>query len=1369
MHKPPCLSPFAQGLRRMRSPLAVVGLIAPGLALANPSGGVVTAGQAQIGPAAGSTLEIHQGSGAAAINWQQFSIGAEEYVVFHQPSASATVLNRVIGGSASEILGHLTANGRVFLLNPAGVVFGKGAQVDVGGLLASTLDIADDDFMSGRYVFTRTPGSSGSLSNAGRISAAPGGYVVLAGERVSNSGLIEAQLGTVALASGAALTLGLDGEGLVSFSVDGAALSAAAGVQNLGQIVADGGRVLMSARVAQDLAGSAVNNRGTIQARSIAEHEGAIVLSAEGGYVLQEGSLDVSGSSSENAGSVRIVSDRDIVLTGDSDITASGASGGDVRVVAQRDLTHAKGSQIDVSRIGDGAGGFVELSGYRNLTFAEVVKVGPAGELLLDPATYTIGTTDGNNSISRATLEAQLKTTSTGGVFSISVTDTAGDDTIVIASSIDGSNPDPAYGGGLRLFINNTGNGDNLGSITTTSDTNAITVDGVIFMNSGTAGGKITTGALTSLESNISLDGVSGIDTQALSAPDGVFLRSTAGAVSSGAIDSQSNVDIFAQGGGVVAGAITVDSNTLAGNSINIQARDGIKTGNLAVRTRATGNDQLLFASVNLFANAFSDPNAVPSLVQTGTISLSTDPVSFVGNSAQGFINIQNHVNTLPNQTGGTTLVGGGGIQTGAITSNIVASGGNPASTCCITTSSTSFVQIFGSGDITLGGISHTTSGASNPTATSFINIFADSGGSISTGALGLGSGTDLNLTSAAGPGTTATPPGNITVGALSGTLGSFFVDATGSVSIASSALTAEDIRIHAGQGNLLLGGVTAGTGGVFLEADAGRVQTGAISATGAESYGGGIFVSARDGITTGDLKVLVTATGNNQSLFGGIFLTVDPDGDAAAAGGNLVTGNIAVTLSPASFSGISSDANVRLANVSFSGTTTPVPDGGSIQAGNILITANGSAHVESLCPGCTTHTSGFVSLDAADAVSAGTITLNGGGGDTSNTRGVDAISYRGGDVKLSTLSLNNDSSVAVAALADPSALSNVGNITLGAISGVDDFTASASGILTIDAGTSTLTLADTGLFGDSIRLNAGSMALSGFIGANRGVVITAANTVSVAGGGALLNVNAGGLSIAAGLVDIGQSNLFVGAESMALGTDSTLIGSLPTDLRPLTAGPNAAFAAAGGVTIGNIDIGGGYLFVRAPSFASGTINGGGSPPSGTGTVPAQAKVTAPLFFNVRPFGDTSNLDITGIANLPAVKSATSTFAFGGSGYSGDIVASGPVDLSATGGNVVLATSGAIPAKDSITTSGQVFVVGGAPPPPPPPPPAPLPPDDPTVVETGSVQSAVTDIQPVQEQQTLDQQQNTFTTLQIADSEVVDETSDAPQEETQCR
>jgi filamentous hemagglutinin family protein len=198
-------------------------MLAPRPALAGPAGGSVVAGTAGI-QQSGNTTNINQSSSSAVINWQGFSIGKQETVNFNQPSAASTTLNRVIGNETSVINGALNANGQVFIVNSAGVLFGKGAQVNVGGIVASTLDISNADFMAGRYNFSGS--SNASVINRGHIHASPGGYVSLLGKTVANDGVISANLGTVAMASGQQITLNFGGNSLVDVTISQGALNA---------------------------------------------------------------------------------------------------------------------------------------------------------------------------------------------------------------------------------------------------------------------------------------------------------------------------------------------------------------------------------------------------------------------------------------------------------------------------------------------------------------------------------------------------------------------------------------------------------------------------------------------------------------------------------------------------------------------------------------------------------------------------------------------------------------------------------------------------------------------------------------------------------------------------------------------------------------------------------------------------------------------------------------------------------------------------------------------------------------------------------------------------------------------------------------
>ena len=317
-----------------------------------PAGGAVAAGSANIASGANTTT-VTQSSQNVVINWQSFSIGRGEAVTFVQPSSSSVALNRVMGSDPSSILGSLSANGKVFLVNPNGVLFGTGATVNVGALVASTRNISDADFMAGNYKFAGT--GDGTVTNLGSINA-DGGYVALLGANVSNQGVITARMGTVALAAGNAMTLDVAGDGLLNVTVNQGAVNAL--ISNGGLIQADGGQVLLTAQSAGNLMQSVVNNTGVIRAQTIDASSGTIRLLAD----MQSGTVNVAGT-------------------------------------------------LDASAPNGGNGGFIETSAA-TVNVADGTRVttaapaGSTGTWLIDPLDYVIAPGGGN--ITGATLSAQL-------------------------------------------------------------------------------------------------------------------------------------------------------------------------------------------------------------------------------------------------------------------------------------------------------------------------------------------------------------------------------------------------------------------------------------------------------------------------------------------------------------------------------------------------------------------------------------------------------------------------------------------------------------------------------------------------------------------------------------------------------------------------------------------------------------------------------------------------------------------------------------------------------------------------------------------------------------------------------------------------
>ncbi|MCJ7556893.1 MAG: filamentous hemagglutinin N-terminal domain-containing protein, partial [Gammaproteobacteria bacterium] len=416
-------------------------LAASNPAVAGPEGGQVVGGDATIDQN-GRLTQIFQGSDRVAINWDTFNVGLDETVRFIQPSSTSVALNHIFDQNASQIFGAIDANGRIFLINPNGLVFGATAQVNVASLVASSLGISTADFMAGNYTFEAAAGSEGGLVlNQGSITAAEGGFVALLGQAVANEGLIVADAGTINLASGNKVALDFDGGGLLFFEVQSDVLQNALGqdsaVSNSGSLVANGGQVLLTARAAQDVFTNAINNEGLIQAQRIDNQGGVIRLLGSGGDVLTSGVLDASGAGAgDTGGTVQVLGNR-VAVYGDALIDVSGDNGGGLVQIggsfqgADSDVQNASDTYVgsnavinaDAGVSGDGGdvvvwadgttrfygdisarggdqsgdGGAVEVSGKKSLVFAGGVNTsaaqGQMGSLLLDPDDIVISNT----------------------------------------------------------------------------------------------------------------------------------------------------------------------------------------------------------------------------------------------------------------------------------------------------------------------------------------------------------------------------------------------------------------------------------------------------------------------------------------------------------------------------------------------------------------------------------------------------------------------------------------------------------------------------------------------------------------------------------------------------------------------------------------------------------------------------------------------------------------------------------------------------------------------------------------------------------------------------------------------------------------
>lgn len=340
---------------------------------AMPEGGVIRSGEGAVSQN-GRKMTIRQDSGRLAMDWTNFNVGKDETVRFQQPGKDALALNRVTGNQQSVIDGSLLSNGHVLLVNPNGVVIGKNASIDVGGLVASTANVKDNfmkEFGNSTGAFTLGGVSDGKIINEGTINA-EGGLVALHAAKVENSGTIKSNGGSVLMAAADTLTLTPDTDGKLNFTVDGKVAEASA--LNKGVITADGGTIVMTADSASDVMSTVVNNEGTLQARTLRKNEkGQILLEGnDKGQVEVSGTLDASGTDDgQDAGNIKVIGQKTIVHDGTNLLAKGDVNGGKIETSG------------DVLDLGD------------NLNIDAKGVNGNAGEWLLDPLDVIIA--DKNN------------------------------------------------------------------------------------------------------------------------------------------------------------------------------------------------------------------------------------------------------------------------------------------------------------------------------------------------------------------------------------------------------------------------------------------------------------------------------------------------------------------------------------------------------------------------------------------------------------------------------------------------------------------------------------------------------------------------------------------------------------------------------------------------------------------------------------------------------------------------------------------------------------------------------------------------------------------------------------------------------------
>jgi filamentous hemagglutinin family protein len=877
-----------------------------------PSGQNVVQGAATITAPTSNYLLVNVSTSKAVINWNSFSIDSGNAVQFIQPGITSVVLNRVTGGSSSVIAGNLLANGQVFLVNPNGVFFSSTAQVNVGGLVASTLNIADGDFMAGNYAFAKAAGAPlGQVVNSGTINIANGGYAALLGDQVSNSatGVINAPGGNILLAAGQNVTLTLGDSQLLSFSVDQQALANAAYVQNSGQLLADGGTVALSASVANAITSAVVNQSGLIRAQGVSQKNGEVYLSADGGDVDVAGTVDVSAQAGAQGGTIGVTSSGNIALTAGASLLANGAasgasSGGQISLnaagavtVSQTAALQARGGAVS----GDGGGiaitgNSVEMRGQVDLTVAS----GALGSLSLNAGNLTIGQGNAPSDAACATpgtcasiYQQDAQSVLRMANLNLTASQANGDATLRVADLaanggsglIDGRNG--ALGGSLTL---NASAPSGAASVQFDNPANSLYADGNINVSaSGGSASGISVGGLSgaNLDLRVALPSyVSGVSNSGnisagslsanggsgayltLSAPGQVTLNGNAAAQSANGAGV-----VNLQGDAVNLGNTSVTSTGFMTSFLSVQSGNGGVTqgagGQLLASTSATAL-QAGNAGGGAFAGVFIGGDGSHDLA--GSLAAQT-----YGPQSQAMVQVSSSSGSLGlgqvqarADDGGyaatVSLSAAGGItSTGAIGSYAAAGAAN--------------TSISANGTVQLGG-SVITQGASDVNNATIATISAGSGDLI------MAAGTQINVVDTTAAGNQSTGAG-LSLNASQGVL------SLGTVNVSSNAGAAQAL-LYGNSGVTMNGNVAVSGQSAIADIGAGGSGTQIVLAAGktvlAQSStpgGGGAAVSVDN--PGGSLKIdgtlsALAPAGNPASVVTDPVIALPDAGSSAAA-----------------------------------------------------------------------------------------------------------------------------------------------------------------------------------------------------------------------------------------------------------------------------------------------------------------------------------------------------------------------------------------------------------------------------------------------------------------------------------------------------
>jgi len=1158
-----------------------------------PTGGNVVAGSAAINQA-GNTMNINQSSQRAVIHWNSFDVGSQAKVNFNQPNAQAATLNYVNSSSKSMINGAVNANGQVTFVNNNGVVFGKNAEVNVGGLVATTMNVDANKFMAGDSTLTFTGSGSGKVINKGRITGNnPDSYIALMAPSVKNSGVITATMSeknVIALAAGEKVSLTFAGSQLVSVSVEASVLNAL--ISNKLMIQTNGGQVIIAANAAQDLMGSTIKNTGQISASGISKSGGKITLVAD--TITQAGTVSAD-SNTDNGGKVTIQGNTISLAEGSVTSATGAANGGLINVGTTKvsftqnadgtrsnlkaenlanTVTVEQNATVDASstRSGNGGeiniwsqvqtnvagilkamggsqggnGGFIETSsnGILNIAQNAIVNVtaalGKVGMWLLDPDEMTI-TSSTATAISNAASTANVTISVSGNLnvasgATLSSSSTSGTTLTLNASGSVTNNGTISMGQNGAVVINATSVNLASGSSTTanqiTATAQAINVSGSVSSTGGSSGGVTMLANGIVLAGPVSANGSTGSSTGSSS---GSSTSSSSSTTTSGMGTSGSSSSISSS---TTSTSSTASSTTETSNnsnnkkSTNSASSTPVGVGGVAAAVTAAANA----ASTNIAASTSA---AAAAAARTSVINLAptTSAANLNGAIASAATAAASGTTTIINVAAGQVA----GINQAAMsltvapTANISAQTSNAAATT---------TQLASGGQVNIVSTNTVTTTSASSVTADAAPVAGATGGQVNIQAYGA----------------TANLGGLVSASSA--------VGKAGTVTIA-----ANDINATA---NIKANGTTGGAISLIAAGGNANLSNATVAATGSTDAGGYIQIAAQNtnqiinskisanGITQGG-TVLVGL--NNPSNTSGSGSTLAPPATAPPVSTVLIGNSASTIISNSSITADSSSQNGQ------STINSPIGNivifGDQIQVDNSSIsTANGSIAIgrEGYSQGgLANYTQVFnSSLSASKVETSGkSLAVNGNSVlasewllDPTNVTISSSASSSAGSTSSGTTTFNNISNVST---------SDIQN----AINAGTNVTVAADGSIAINSGT-TLT------FNVASANKTPTLTLDNRAGSKQAITLYLGTTItdntSASGSGVNLNIYSAGGAIA---FTNGVTNVNISLKG-ALDIDNTFaVGGTTSGFITAANAPTYAIATNSGGQVSGIAIGG--------------------------------------------------------------------------------------------------------------------------------------------------------------------------------------------------